>query len=125
VGVIFAVADVAAVAEFYETALGFEREVEYDEPAYVTLTKCGVRLSIAEQGHPAADLPDLTMTVPGDRHRPSAMLVIETDDCEALRSVALAKGARPASEVFRPPWGGARCFIADPEGNVIEIEQLA
>ncbi|WP_431219990.1 VOC family protein [Leifsonia xyli] len=125
VGVILAAADSGALARFYSDALGFEVEAVYEDPAYVTLTRNGMRLSIAEQGHPAGDLPDVVMTVPARRDRPGAVLVIETDDCEGLRERVLARGAVAASDVHRPEWGGARCFVRDPEGTLIELEQPA
>lgn len=125
IGVILAVRDVAACAAFYQRVLNFDLDAMYDAPAYATLTRGSMRLSLAEQGHAAADLPDHTMTAPVDDLRPSAMLVVETEDCAALTEDVRARGARVVAEVFRPPWGGARSFISDPEGNLIELEQPA
>lgn len=125
VGVILAVGDVDALTTFYTDALGFRVEERYEDPAYATLARGALRLSLAEAGHPAVDLPDVTMTVPLDERRPSAVLVVETEDCEALREHVLARGGRAASAVHRPEWGGARCFVRDPEGTLVELEQPA
>ncbi len=125
IGVILAVADVATVTDFYRDVLAFTVDTVYDDPAYATLSRGSVRLSLAEAGHPAEDLPDYEMTTIPDPHRPFAMLVIETDDCAALTAEVRGRGARIVSEVFRPPWGGARSFISDPEGNLIELEEPA
>lgn len=125
IGVVLAVRDVAACAAFYQQVLNFDIDTLYEAPAYATLTRGSMRLSLAEQNHVADDLPAYTMTVPADAHRPSAMLVVETEDCAALTEDVRARGARIVSEVFRPPWGGARSFLSDPEGNLIELEQPA
>ena len=34
---------------------------------------------------------------------------------------AVAKGAEPVLEPTMEPWGQRTCYIADPEGNLIEI----
>ena len=34
---------------------------------------------------------------------------------------AVAKGAKPVMEPTTEPWGQRTCYIADPEGNLIEI----
>lgn len=125
IGVILAVSDVEATTAFYRDVLGFAVDEVFEDPAYAILSRGSMRLSLAEAGHPADDLPAYEMTVPHDHHRPSAMLVIETDDCAALTAEAQANGARLVSDVYRPPWGGARAFVSDPEGNLIEFEQPA
>lgn len=125
IGVILAVRDVEAATAFYRDVLGFDVDAVYDAPAYATLTRGSMRLSLAEQGHAAEDLPAYEMTAIIEPLRPSAMLVIETEDCGALTEDARARGARVVAEVFRPPWGGARSFISDPEGNLIELEEPA
>jgi predicted enzyme related to lactoylglutathione lyase len=124
VGVVLAAADVATLTDFYVDRLGFTLEASFNDPPYVILIRNGTRLSLAEQGHEASDLPSHVMTVPAERARPSMMLVLEVDDCDATRAQLENAGVTFLSDTFRPPWGGARCFLADPEGNVIELEQL-
>jgi uncharacterized glyoxalase superfamily protein PhnB len=34
---------------------------------------------------------------------------------------AISKGATPVLEPTTEPWGQRTCYIADPEGNLIEI----
>ena len=65
------------------------------------------------------------MTVPADRSRPAAMLVIEVDDCQASYEALAQAGVPFLREPYAPPWGGARCFAVDPDGNLIEVEELA
>jgi catechol 2,3-dioxygenase-like lactoylglutathione lyase family enzyme len=122
-GVILAVADVPRSIAFYEK-LGFSVDATFDEPAYAILSQAGTRLSLAEQGHEGGDLPGVVPTA-GTSGRPSAMLVLEVADCEAAHRSLSEDGVAFASDVYRPPWGGARCFARDPDGYLIELEELA
>jgi catechol 2,3-dioxygenase-like lactoylglutathione lyase family enzyme len=122
-GVILAVADVPRSIAFYER-LGFSVDARFDAPPYAILSLAGTRLSLAEQGHEAGDLPDVVPTV-GTGGRPAAMLVLEVPDCEAAHRTLSNDGVEFASDVYRPPWGGARCFARDPDGYLIELEELA
>jgi catechol 2,3-dioxygenase-like lactoylglutathione lyase family enzyme len=124
-GVILAVADVARSIAFYRDHLGFAVEATFEAPAYAILARDGVRLSLAEQGHAAGDLAGVVPTAQADGARPAAMLVVEVPDCGAAHDALRAEGVPFASEVYRPPWGGARCFARDPDGYLIEIEELA
>lgn len=42
----------------------------------------------------------------------------EVDNCFAE---VVSKGATPVLEPTTEPWGQRTCYIADPEGNLIEI----
>ena len=66
IGVILAVSDVDRSVAFYRDLLGFEVDALYDDPPYATLSRDGVRLSLAEQGHPAPDRPGTTLRPPAD-----------------------------------------------------------
>ena len=69
------VRDLARALDFYRDHLGFAVDALYDDPPYATLTRAGVRLSLAEQGHPALDRPGIALAVPSDPTRLSAMAV--------------------------------------------------
>jgi catechol 2,3-dioxygenase-like lactoylglutathione lyase family enzyme len=122
-GAILAVADIPRSIAFYEK-LGFTVDATFDDPPYAILSQAGTRLSLAEQGHEAGDLPGVVPT-PGGGDRPAAMLVLEVDDCAAAHEELTSGGVEFASDVYRPPWGGARCFARDPDGYLIELEELA
>lgn len=124
-GFILAASDVFALSRFYEEVFGFELAQRFDDPPYVILTKAGMRLSLTEDGAKGDDFPEFTFRSLEDANlRPSCM-VLEVDDCEIAMAELTAHGATIRSEMYRPPWGGARFFCEDPEHNLIEIEELA
>ena len=83
VGAILAVTNVERSLAFYCDRLGFEIEATYDDPSYATLALAGMRLSLAEQGHPADDRPGVAMAAPLDPSRADVVLVVEVDDARA------------------------------------------
>ena len=125
VGTILAVSDVDRSVAFYTERLGFTVDALYDDPPYATLTREGVRLSLAEQGHPAPDRPSVTMVVPDDRSRLQVVLVLEVDDAQAIHAALVTEGTTFLADPFAPPWGGLRFFVIDPDGYLVEIEQPA
>ncbi len=124
-GVILAVANVERSLDFYTRKLGFDLEATYDDPPYATLSRADVRLSLAEQGHPAEDRPGIAMTAPEDRSRLQVVLVLEVDDCLAVHERLRGEGVEFLAEPYSPPWGGHRCFAVDPDGYLVELEQVA
>jgi catechol 2,3-dioxygenase-like lactoylglutathione lyase family enzyme len=123
VGTILAVWDVDRSVAFYTERLGFSVDALYDDPPYATLTREGVRLSLAEQGHPAPDRPGITMVVPEDPSRLPVVLVMEVDHAQAVHDQLIAEGTTLLAEPYAPPWGGLRFFVVDPDGYLVEIEQ--
>lgn len=125
VGGILAVADVDQSVAFYTHHLGFAVDALYDDPPYATLTRNGVRLSLAEEGHPAPDRPGIEMAVPEDVHRLPIVIVLEVDDARAVRRQLEAEDVTFLAEPWEAPWGGVRFYVVDPDGYLVEIEQLA
>lgn len=123
-GVILAVADVGRSIAFYER-LGFAVDAVFEGPAYAILVGWGMRLSLAEQGHPADDRPGVQMIAPEDRGRVQAALVLEVGDVRAEHARLTADGVPFLAEPYSPPWGGCRVFAVDPDGYPIELEELA
>lgn len=123
VGAILAVADVDRSTDFYRDHLGFLVDATYDDPPYATLVRNGVRLSLAEQGHPAPDRPGVTMAVPEDPSRLPVVLVLEVVDAASIHASLVAEGVPILDEPYAPPWGGLRFFVRDPDGYLVEIEQ--
>lgn len=125
VGTILAVADVERSIRFYVDTVGFAVDARYDDPPYATLTRNGVRLSLAEEGHPAEDRPGILMTAPADRSRADVVLVLEVEDCLAVYRQLQEEDTHFLAEPYSPPWGGHRFFCVDPDGYLVEIEQPA
>ena len=124
-GAILAVADVEVSSAWYRDRLGFAVEASYDDPPYATLELAGARLSLAAQGHPAEDRPGVAMVAPEDRSRLQVALVLELSDCRGAYEQLREEGVEFLAEPFSPPWGGARCFAVDPDGYLVELEELA
>ena len=124
-GAIFAVADLERSIAFYRDRIGFEIEALYDDPPYATLTLAGMRLSLAEQGHPAEDRPGVAMTAPADPSQANVVLVVEVADARAEHQRLAGAGVRFLAELYEPPWGGCRFFCIDPDGYLVEVEQPA
>ena len=124
-GAVLAVANVERSLAFYRDRLGFEVEATYDDPPYATLALVGMRLSLAEQGHPADDRPGVAMAAPPDPSRADVVLVVEVDDARAEYRRLSDEGVRFLAEPYEPAWGGCRFFCVDPDGYLVEIEQPA
>jgi predicted enzyme related to lactoylglutathione lyase len=125
VGTILAVAYVDRSVAFYTGLFGFAVDATYDDPPYATLTLNGVRLSLAEQGHAAADRPGVLMTAPEDGSKLPVVLVLEVADAWAVHRALAEEGATFLADPYEPPWGGCRFFVVDPDGYLVEVEQPA
>ena len=125
VGAILAVANVERSIAFYSERLGFEVEATYDDPPYATLARTGMRLSLAEQGHPAEDRPGVTMNAPADPSSLPVVLVLEMSGVREAYESLSAAGVPFLAEPYSPPWGGHRCFAVDPDGYLVELEEPA
>jgi uncharacterized protein len=124
-GAILAVADVERSIAFYSEQLGFEVEATYDDPPYATLARAGMRLSLAEQGHPAEDRPGVMMNAPSDPSSLQVVLVLEMSGVRDAYESLSAAGVPFLAEPYSPPWGGHRCFAVDPDGYLVELEEPA
>lgn len=122
---ILAVADFEASLDFYTRQIGFSVDARFDSPSFAILSLGPVVLCLAEQGHPSEDLPASVMTVPVDPSRPAIRLVLWVDDVLAAHQELVTRGVPMASEPWSPPWGGGRFFAQDPDGYLVEFEQLA
>ena len=54
-------------------------------------------------------------------HFEIALYVDTFDEVDAEFKKAVEKGATPVLEPETEPWGQRTCYIADPEGNLVEI----
>ncbi len=54
-------------------------------------------------------------------HYEIALSVENYDAVDSTYKELITKGATPVLESTTEPWGQRTCYIADPEGNLIEI----
>ena len=106
---------------FYRDVLGFEiKEVENTSNVY--LIKDGTLFLL----YGRKDFEEMTnrnyeysKNVNG--HFEIALYVDTFEEVDIEYDKAIAKGAAPILKPTTEPWGQRTCYIADPEGNLIEI----
>jgi lactoylglutathione lyase len=115
------VKDMAVMVRFYRDVLGFA--IREDENATnVYLIKDGTLFLLYRR----TDFETMTgkafSFAPGIQGHTEIALSVDNYAAvdEAYRD-AVAKGAVPVMEPVTEPWGQRTCYIADPEGNLVEI----
>ena len=115
------VEDMGKMIRFYRDVLGFEiREAE--DASNVYLMKDGTLFLL----YGRKDFEKMTSRryeyVKGlNGHSEIALYVDTFDEVDAAFRNAVDNGATPVLEPELEPWGQRTCYIADPEGNLIEI----
>jgi len=120
-GVGLFVKDMPTMVGFYKDVLGFEIKEE-DDAQNVSLVKDGTLFMLYRR----SDFEKMTSHeyeyVKGFNGHFELALYVETfQEVDSCFEEVISKGAK---EVLRPttePWGQRTCYIADPEGNLIEI----
>lgn len=124
------VGDLETAADFYGRAFGYERELEFEVgperiPGLMLRHADDVRLELFERPGSVAGIQAATpieaLAVRGYGH-----LALAAAAVDPVFDAAVAAGARPVVEPRDIPERGIRlAFVADPEGNLIElVEQL-
>lgn len=113
--------DMAAMIRFYRDVLGFEIR-ENEDTSNVYLVKDGTLFLL----YGRKDFEDMTSRkyeyVKGlNGHTEIALYVDTFEEVDKEFNAAVSKGAVPVLEPTTEPWGQRACYIADPEGNLIEI----
>lgn len=122
------VKDMAAMIRFYRDVLGFEiKEDENTDNVYlltdnVYLLKDGTLFLL----YGRKDFEKLTSKryeyLTGvNAHSEMALYVDTYEEVDMQYKNAVDHGAASLLEPTTEPWGQRTCFIADPEGNIIEI----
>ncbi|MBQ6465758.1 MAG: VOC family protein [Oscillospiraceae bacterium] len=115
------VRDMGTMVRFYRDVLGFEiREAE--DTSNVYLVKDGTLFLL----YGREDFERMTRRkyeyVEGlNGHSEIALYVDRFEEVDAQFARAVAAGATPVLAPETEPWGQRTCYIADPEGNLIEI----
>lgn len=115
------VKDMGVMIRFYRDVLGFEI-TEEENASNVFLQKDGTlfllyrRSDFEEMIHrPLAYAKGM------NGHYEIALSVDHYADVDLAFQEAVSKGAVPVLEPTTEPWGQRTCYIADPEGNLVEI----
>ena len=120
-GVGLFVDDMPTMVRFYRDVLGFE--INEDENASnVYLIKNGTLFMLYRR----KDFETMTSRsyeyLKGfNGHFEIALYVDTFDEVDLEYGKTVEKGAIPVLEPTTEPWGQRTCYIADPEGNLIEI----
>ncbi len=115
------VKDMCTMVRFYRDVLGFE--IKEDEHASnVYLVKDGTLFLLFRR----RDFEIMTSrkyeyTAGLNGHFELALYVDTFEEVDVQFHRAIANGATPVLEPTLEPWGQRTCYIADPEGNLIEI----
>lgn len=113
--------DMSAMIRFYRDVLGFEIK-ESEQTSNVYLVKDGTLFLL----YGRKDFEKMTGKkfeyVKGlNGHSEIALYVDTFEEVDSEFKNAIRKGATPVLEPTTEPWGQRTCYIADPEGNLIEI----
>ena len=115
------VKDMATMIRFYRDVLGFEI-TEEENATNVYLKKDGVLFLLYRR----TDFEKMTnrkfrYTDTLNGHYEIALSVENYGAVDATYKNVIAQGALPVLEPTTEPWGQRTCYVADPEGNLIEI----
>jgi len=115
------VSDMGAMIRFYRDVLGFKIK-ESEDASNVYLVKDGTLFLL----YGRKDFENMTSKkykyVKGlNGHSEIALYVDTFEEVDSEYNNAIRKGAKPVLEPTTEPWGQRTCYIADPEGNLIEI----
>ena len=115
------VKDMATMIRFYKDVLGFEIK-ESEDTTNVYLEKDGTLFLLYRR----TDFEKMTKRKYNyadniNGHYEIALSVDNFDKVDETFEYVVSKGAIPVLEPTTEPWGQRTCYVADPEGNLIEI----
>jgi catechol 2,3-dioxygenase-like lactoylglutathione lyase family enzyme len=113
--------DMATMVRFYRDVLDFEIK-EDENTSNVFLEKDGTLFLLYRR----TDFEKMTnrsfeYTKAVNGHYEIALSIENYAEVDLAFQTVISKGATPILEPTTEPWGQRTCYIADPEGNLIEI----
>lgn len=115
------VKDMAAMVRFYRDVLGFEIK-ESEDAVNVYLIKDGTLFMLYERKNFEKMTSRKYEYINGfNGHFEIALYVDTFEEVDKRFAEVVSKGATSVLEPTTKPWGQRTCYIADPEGNLIEI----
>ncbi len=108
------VSDLERAIEFYVSKLGLELELSDSEHGYASLSAGPVRLGLALPG------PEQQSLI--GRHTGIGLAV---SDLTAEHARLAELGVTFTMEPTKQPWGGFMALIADPDGNLFYLDEVA
>ncbi|MGN0488369.1 MAG: VOC family protein [Ruminococcus sp.] len=113
--------DMGKMIRFYRDVLGFEIK-EDENTLNVYLIKDGTLFMLYERKNFEKMTNRKYEYIQGfNGHFEIALYVDTFEEVDLEYKKAISKGATPVLEPTDEPWGQRTCYIADPEGNLIEI----
>ena len=108
------VRDFERACDFYERVLGLRLDQKDASHGYAAFDAGPIRLGVAEVGAEQAEL--------AGRH---TGLGLDVEDLEAEYARLSAAGVEFPMPPERQPWGGFMALMADPDGNVFYLDEIA
>jgi len=113
--------DMATMIRFYRDVLGFEIK-ESEDAVNVYLVKDGTLFMLYERKNFEKMTSRRYEYINGlNGHFEIALYVDTFKEVDRRFAEVVSKGATPVLEPKTEKWGQRTCYIADPEGNLIEI----
>ena len=113
--------DMATMVRFYRDVLGFEIK-ESEDAVNVYLIKDGTLFMLYERKNFESMTSKKYEYIKGlNGHFEIALYVDTFEEVDKHFAEAVNKGATSVLEPTTEPWGQRTCYVADPEGNLIEI----
>jgi len=113
--------DMPAMVRFYRDVLGFEI-TEGEDAVNVYLIKDGTLFMLYERKNFENMTSRKYEYLKGlNGHFEIALYVDTFEEVDKEYARIIAQGGRSVLEPTTEPWGQRTCYIADPEGNLIEI----
>ena len=120
-GVGLFVNDMPTMVRFYRDVLGFEI-TEGEDAVNVYLIKDGTLFMLYERKNFEKMTSRKYEYLKGlNGHFEIALYVDTFEEVDEEYARIIARGAQSVLEPTTEPWGQRTCYIADPEGNLIEI----